>query len=143
MVGTRGLPDKPDEILVPGIATAAEQFAALGIQVVLFRDNPRFKTNPYEGGELRGWDHPSCVNPLPAAMTRPNPLTPIAAQNPNIHTVDTNSEICPQQKCLPLQGNIAVFVDDNHLSAPFSEALVPTIRRQLMGTRVLTSKPKK
>lgn len=143
MVGTRGHPDEPGESLVPGLPEAAAELAAVGIHVVLFRDNPRFKTNPYECGELRGWNHESCVNPLPSRMAGQNPLTKIASSSPKIHTVDTLSEICPQQLCSPLQGNIAVFVDDNHLSRPFSEALLPSLRRQLSGTGVLTAEPQK
>lgn len=138
LVGTRGIVEEPGEQLVPGIAEAAQELADLGMDVVLVRDNPRFSSNPYECGELRGWDSHRCVNLLRAGVPTINPLTDVAAQDPRIHAVDHLQEICPKRRCAPTQGNVAVFIDDNHLSGEFSASLAPSLQTQLVDSGLLS-----
>lgn len=141
LVGTKSLVDAPGEEPIPGLAQELKVLTSQGAEVVLIRDNPRFSFNPYECGELRGWDSDTCVRRLRQGTPDENPNQVLAESTDHVHAVDHLLEMCPERRCAPVQGNIAVFMDDNHLSTPFARSLVTSLRRQLEGTAVLNDDP--
>ncbi|WP_033104746.1 SGNH hydrolase domain-containing protein [Microbacterium profundi] len=47
--------------------------------------------------------------------------------------IDFTPLLCPDAICRPVIGNIAVYIDDNHLTKMFATTLAPAMRAQLGG----------
>ena len=58
-----------------------------------------------------------------------NPAAVIAGDG--VVLIDLSDAICPEQLCVPVIGNIAVYLDTNHLTETFARALSPVMAAQL------------
>ncbi|PWW21332.1 peptidoglycan/LPS O-acetylase OafA/YrhL [Geodermatophilus normandii] len=47
------------------------------------------------------------------------------------HFVSLDDDICDEQMCSAVRGNLLVFRDDSHLSTPFAESLAPQLAAQM------------
>ncbi|WP_114588535.1 acyltransferase family protein [Microbacterium arborescens] len=129
---TRADPGEEDEQLRPGIVEFIERIDAAGIPLVAVRDNPRFEHDMFSC--LLTADEPSdCAVPRSQSLAASNP----ALELPHEHLVhvDLTDWICPDDLCEPAIGNIAVFRDDNHLSASYARSLAPALSQQLGSGR--------
>ncbi len=48
-----------------------------------------------------------------------------------VRVLDLTPAICPEGTCLPVVGNVYVFLDDNHLTGAYATSPVPHRREQL------------
>ncbi|SJM66200.1 acyltransferase 3 [Gulosibacter sp. 10] len=88
--------------------------------VIVLRDNARFESAPYECGVEHGWDSPECEAPV-APPVDPAFVAEIEAAGGV--WADLTEHICPEGVCRPQVGEVAVWFDDDHLTATFVKTL--------------------
>lgn len=128
-VVTTTVPEGQGEVLQRGISKVVDRLTAAGIHVIAVRDNPRFTFDPYLCMSQHGRSAPPCVVPADLLFAEVNPAQALAGDG--VVIVDLTSEICPGGLCVPVIGNIAVYLDTNHLTETFARALAP-----VMGARL-------
>ena len=72
----------------------------------------------------------SCSRPRQEAFNAANHA---AERRLGLDILDVTDYLCNDEYCPPIIGNRLVYLDYGHLSEPFSEALAPVVRRQLLG----------
>ncbi len=45
--------------------------------------------------------------------------------------MDLSDYLCPEDVCFPVIGNVAVYLDDNHLTHMYAATLAPMLAREL------------
>ena len=133
LVVTRATPASP-EVLVEGIREIAEELTANGIQVIAVRDNPRFDFDMYECALEQSEIPPgaaatSCDVPEPGFAVGED-LDDLAALE-GVVAVDFRPWLCPDDMCRGSIGNIAVYIDDNHISDTYGRTLAPMLQAML------------
>ncbi|AXL11751.1 acyltransferase [Microbacterium foliorum] len=124
LVVTRADAQEPERLL-HGIEEAVGELRAADIPVIGVRDNPRFDFDMYECAidESRG-----CEVPRELVLAEENPTSVFADA---VTTVDFTPWLCPWDVCQAAIGNIAVYIDDNHLSRSYARTLSPFLERIL------------
>lgn len=130
MMATRAVPDSPDESLVPGLETTVETLTSVGSQVILIRDNPRFTENMYQCAEQNLADPTVCSRLKSDVLAAENPAASLAEEE-GVHVIDMSSYLCPDDICPATFGDLAIYLDDNHLTWTFAERLSTTFAREL------------
>lgn len=136
MVGTKALAMSPEERIPYGLDGVVDSIAATGTQVVLVRDNPRFDFDMYRCWEDGGAD--SCTVPVGDVLAAENPSDALTREG-SVYTLDLTEYICPDGACVPVVGNVAVFIDDNHLTGSYAATLAPAAQaalREMPGIRL-------
>ncbi|MGK3948142.1 acyltransferase family protein [Microbacterium sp. K2] len=133
LVVTRATPASP-EVLVEGIRDIAEELTASGIQVIAVRDNPRFDVDMYEcaleeSEVAPGTAAASCDVPEPGFAIGDD-LDDLAEAE-GVIAVDFRPWLCPEGVCRASIGNIAVYIDDNHISDTYGRTLAPMLQGML------------
>lgn len=133
LVVTRATPASP-EVLVEGIREIADELTANGIQVIAVRDNPRFDFDMYECALEQSEIPPgaaatSCDVPEPGFAVGED-LDDLAALE-GVVAVDFRPWLCPDDMCRGSIGNIAVYIDDNHISDTYGRTLAPMLQAML------------
>lgn len=119
-----------DEHIQPGAPERWEQITDTGTQLVLHRGTPRPGEDVADCLAVSG-DPASCgANFDRLAST--NPLLHESLPE-GTHILDFTDQICPDQKCDAVVGNIAVYYDGSHLSTYYVESMVPVLESQLRG----------
>lgn len=124
IVMTRADADEPERLL-DGIDEAVDALRDAEIPVIGVRDNPRFSFDMYE-----------CATDATSACDVPREEV-LAAENPAdafsdvVTVVDFTPWLCPWDMCRATIGNIAVYIDDNHLSRTYARTLAPFLDRIL------------
>ncbi|KJL28406.1 acyltransferase family protein [Microbacterium oxydans] len=134
LVVTRADATAPERLL-DGIEDAVEEMRAADIPVIGVRDNPRFSFNMY----LCAIDESTeCAVPREDVLADENPAL---ALPDGITLVDFTPWLCPWDVCEAAIGNVAVYIDDNHLSRSYALTLAPFLERILTesGTAALPS----
>lgn len=117
-----------EEVLVEGIGDIAAAFTAQGIEVIAVRDTPRFDFDMY-----------ACVVTAPQAeqcdiedigFADEDAMAQLGSQE-GVTAVDVRPWLCPGGICRGVIGNIAVYLDDNHLSASYGRTLAPMVKEML------------
>lgn len=124
IVVTRADADEPERLL-DGIEEAVESLRAADIPVIGVRDNPRFSFDMYECAVD---DTRTCAVPMEEVLASENPAS---AFSDDITVVDFTPWLCPWDMCQATIGNIAVYIDDNHLSRTYARTLAPFLDRIL------------
>ncbi|ROZ63544.1 acyltransferase [Kocuria soli] len=96
-----------------------------GRRVVGIRDIPRF-TEPGADCALQSRTDgaPECTRGHPM-LGQPDPAQPLADANPLFSEVDLVDQVCPDEKCPAVIGNMYVQWDSGHLTVPFTRSLAP------------------
>lgn len=126
---TRSDPGEDDEQLRPGIERFLDRMQDAGIPVLGVRDNPRFAYDMFEcviGAE----DPLDCAAPRSASLADRNPAE-VLADRPGLSLLDLTPWICPDDLCVGVIGNVAVYRDDNHLTRSYARTLAPNLSEQL------------
>ncbi|GAB3631144.1 acyltransferase family protein [Microbacterium shaanxiense] len=118
--------DGPNERMLAGIDDVTAGFAEEGMRVIGVRDNPRFGIDMYECALVNG----DCDRAVGDAMQLENPAAELADW---VTLIDFTPQLCPDGICRAAIGNIAVYIDDNHLTKMFAKTLAPAMRAQLGG----------
>lgn len=120
------------ETLQPGIPRVVDRLTAAGIEVIAVRDNPRFTFDPYLCMSEHGRSAPQCMVAADLLFAERNPAEALAGDG--VVVVDLSAEICPEGLCVPVIGNIAVYLDTNHLTETFARALAPAMGAHLTAS---------
>ncbi|WP_191966630.1 acyltransferase family protein [Microbacterium testaceum] len=128
---TRSDAGEDDERLRPGIERFLDRMDDAGVQVWGVRDNPRFTFNMYDC-VVEADDPLDCAVPRSASLADRNPADDL--DRAGLHLVDLTPWICPDDLCVGVIGNVAVYRDDNHLSRLYARSLSPTLSDELPTT---------
>ena len=133
------------EVLPDGSDAAIQQLLDRDIDVLAFRDTPRWSENEYQcaeavidaGGTPAEADE-SCGAAARDKLAPENPAAPLAnlrGPEASVTLFDLTPQICPGGRCSPVLGDVYVYMDDDHLTRLFvEEALAPTVSRELEAT---------
>lgn len=116
----------------PGFVEQWRHLADLDIPVLAFRDNPRF-----------AYDVPDCVRQEgregdPCGVDRAEvyadePPYALLDVPPNVTFIDLADQICDEERCPAVIGNVLVYLDDNHLTASYATTIAPLIEDQVLA----------
>ena len=123
LTGSKAAPMSTDERIPSGIERRIEAIVDAGSQVLLVRDNPRFDFDMYRCWEAEV-DESDCEVPVSDVLAEQNPASALA-QDGSVYALDLSEYVCPDGMCTPVVGNVAVFLDDNHLTATYARTLAP------------------
>lgn len=130
LIGSRAVAESPDERLPLGIEERVDQIVASGSDVLLIRDNPRYETNMYRCVEDNGREAAECTRPRADVSAEINPAAELGSRD-RVHAVDLLDFLCPEETCQAVIGNVAVYLDQSHLSASYAATLTPAMRDAL------------
>ncbi|MEV7609477.1 acyltransferase family protein [Microbacterium sp. NPDC089320] len=133
LVVTRATPASV-EVLVEGVREIVDELTANGIQVIAVRDNPRFDFDMYEcvlaeSDAGPGADAASCDVPE-LAFADEDDFADLTSDD-GVIAVDYRPWLCPDGVCRGSIGNVAVYIDDNHLSDSYGRTLAPMLAEML------------
>ncbi|MEX5275655.1 acyltransferase family protein [Kocuria sp. CPCC 205261] len=118
------------ETVHDNLTSAIRRLTGRGTTVVGIRDNPRFKEGLTQCALTLGRDNPQCIQ-VPPAVMQDDPQKALTDVIDGYVSVDMTSFICPGGSCHPIVGNVYVFADTNHLSAPYGLSLTDAFGGQL------------
>ena len=127
----------PEERVSPGMDEALPQLTAQGTPVLAFRDQPRLVgIQPTECVEEHGADSPLCAVPASDMFSPQRPDAELlsrtdAAGDGRVIPIDMTAQYCPGGTCTPVIGNVAVYLDENHVSATYARSTSGELQRQL------------
>lgn len=131
LVVTRASP-MSEEVLLEGIEEIAATLTGAGIDVMAVRDNPRFEFDMYEC-ELVGEASCDVVDQGLADEVAFEEFT----ERDGIVAVDFRHWLCPSGICQGAIGNVAVYLDDNHLSDTYGRTLAPMLATMIDAGGIL------
>lgn len=127
-VVTRSDAGEDDEKVRPGIERFIDRMDAAGIEVLGMRDNPRFAFDMF-GCVTDAVDPLECAVPRSASLADSNPAE--ALVGPRLSLLDLTPWICPDDLCVGVIGNVAMYRDDNHLTRLYARTLGPSLAEKL------------
>ncbi|WP_229055118.1 acyltransferase family protein [Aeromicrobium sp. Leaf350] len=130
LITTKVTPQEPERLLT-GVDIAVAELLDAGIDVISVRDNPRFSFNMYECAVDVARD---CVVPREHVLAATDPGLELDAR---VLQVDFSPWFCPGGRCDGAVGNIAVYLDDNHVTRSFGATLTPVLAQQIREQREL------
>ncbi|NLU79731.1 acyltransferase [Micromonospora sp. HNM0581] len=109
------------------------EIASAELPVVVLRDTPYHR---YDIAECVSVNHnrlTRCASPRSQALEGGGGPAheQAASSNDNVHLVDLNEAICPQDRCAPVIGGVLVYRDSNHLTATYVRTLTPRLDHAL------------
>lgn len=127
-VVTRSDAGEDDEKVRPGIDRFIDRMDAAGIEVLGMRDNPRFAFDMF-GCVTDAVDPLECAVPRSASLADSNPAEALVGSR--LSLLDLTPWICPDDLCVGVIGNVAMYRDDNHLTRVYARTLGPSLAEQL------------
>ncbi len=119
-----------------GVDTAVQELLDAGIDVISVRDNPRFTFNMYRCAIDVAW---GCAVPREHLLAATDPGLDL---DDRVLQVDFTPWFCPGHRCDAVVGNIAIYIDDNHVTRSYGHTLAPVLTQQIGEQRdLLTSLP--
>ena len=133
LVVTRATPSSP-EVLVEGVGEVVDALTRHGIEVLAVRDNPRFDFDMYECAIAESEPAPGkrveTCGVADIGLESADELDALAAKD-GVTLIDFRPWLCPDGVCRGAIGNIAVYIDDNHLSNAYGRTLAPILKTML------------
>lgn len=123
-IGSKAVPETDQERLPRGLEDVVARVAASGTDVLLVRDNPRFEEDMFACLERAG---DACGRDRLAVQAAENPSQELA-DDPRVWALDLTDYLCPDGRCRAAIGNVAVYLDDNHLTGSYARSLAPAVR---------------
>lgn len=131
MMGSKATPEDAGEYRIGGIETYVDRLTDAGIGVVLIRDNPRFDEDMFACIEDHGAVADECRRDVDNVLAPHNPAAGLARDE--VKVVDLTAYLCPDDECLSVIGGVAVYLDDNHITATYARSLAPAMAAALGG----------
>ncbi|MGV3246835.1 acyltransferase family protein [Rothia sp. 11254D007CT] len=129
LISTRPQDGIPDERLVNGIDAVANLAESYGGKIISVRDNPRFAQNMFECSQRENTS--SCSVPRSQVLASMDPAQPVLDRFSNVYEVDLSNYYCPEGYCVPVIGNVALYMDNNHITAQYGKTLSGAVMQQL------------
>jgi hypothetical protein len=127
-----GVGGSADDAWAKGWATSTKRLKAPGTKVVYINDTPWPKGNVPECLAGHPGDMRSCAQPTKIAVgSARRPMMANAAAEAGAKVVDPMPWFCTLSICPPVVGNTLVYIDDSHVSTPYSKFLAPLLAEQL------------
>lgn len=130
LMGSRAEADSAGEYVPQDLPRRVEQLAAAGSQILLVRDNPRFGYDMFACVERYGPQGDRCRVPRSEALAPEYPAEPLTAAE-SVHAADLSDYLCPEDVCESVIGNVAVYLDDNHLTGSYARSLSVPLKVEL------------
>ena len=102
------------------------------IDVFAIRDNPWMNFDVPYCVDVNGADLNKCIVEREEVLLSESPWSQLEETPINVHYTDLNDYICDKDFCNPIEGNVLVYRDDNHISAAYSRTLGPMLKERLM-----------
>ena len=118
------------EHTLEGVEKSIDRITNLGIPVLLIRDNPRFTFDSYQCTEQFGADEPKCATEVGQALAASDPSEELL--QPGVSTIDLTELFCPDGACIPVIGNVNVYIDRDHLSLVYARTLYPVLEEEIL-----------
>ena len=113
-----------DAEMARGYAGAWTPLLDQGIPIVAMEETPQFTFNPPQCLGTPGKSIDDCSQTLASILARQPSRIVLAAQDePRVGVIDPSPGMCPDGTCRPEIGNVLVYRDNTHLSAPFAISL--------------------
>lgn len=125
MMGTKAEPEGSGERVPRGLDDVIDRVSAERTQVLLVRDNPRFEVDMFGCIEEHGPESGLCKRERSDVLAKWNPAERL--ESDRVHILDLTEYLCPNGICEPVIGNVAVYMDDNHLSWAYARTLAPAV----------------
>lgn len=119
----------PRENVFRATHDVAHKLLDAGIQVIGMRDFVRMPMSLTLCLESYTFDQ--CSIDAKQQFMEPRADHVFIDSHPNIYGVDVNEQICPDEICVPIIGNIHVFLDTDHITKTYSRTLQTFIAEQL------------
>lgn len=127
LVVTKTATDSPDETLILGVRELIEQLTDAGIKVVGVRDNLRSEGDLYECQPREEAYLPllgGCLLPEADYFPRQSPAETLTDID-GFTFFDFTDAYCQNGVCPTVIGNVAVYMDRNHVTKAYSETVAP------------------
>ena len=118
------------EHTLEGVELSIERLTQLGIPIVLIRDNPRFTFDSYQCVEQADDPERECSTTVAQALDSTNPAEVL--EGDGVANIDLTDLYCPDGICLPVIGNVNVYIDADHLSLVYSRSMSPVVEEELV-----------
>lgn len=120
---TAAIPD-----VASGLRKTVKRFAALGIPVVVIRDNPRAALDVPVCVSRDTLNTARCEFDREKSLPSDQALLAKVVGIKGVHVVDLDSTICPPKPRCPVVSNgILMYRDDDHMTATYSTSLAPRL----------------
>ncbi|MFC8304075.1 acyltransferase family protein [Specibacter sp. NPDC057265] len=129
---TSALPEVAEQLDSSWVEEAAALNAA-GIQVLAFRDTPRFMQSVPECLENNPNDYAQCSTPTNEIYPAVSPTDPPPPVLGKTSFIDLTSSFCSETSCPAVIGNVVVYKDDNHVTATYMKTLRPIFEREFLA----------
>lgn len=123
MMGTKAEREGSGERVPRGLDDVIDRVSGEQTQVLLVRDNPRFDVDMYGCIEEHGPESALCKRERSDVLAKWNPAERL--QSDRVDVLDLTEYLCPNGICEPVIGNVAVYMDDNHLTWAYARTLAP------------------
>lgn len=120
------------ESVVPGLDETITRLSELGIDIIGLRDQPRLPEDPAYCMDVQ--DEEACVFPADEIFGPDELNTDLARHATSwgtFHPVDLTPWICPDGYCVPVIGNVRVYLDQAHITQLYATTLAPGLDEQL------------
>lgn len=115
-----------------GFVDAWTRLSDAGIPVLAVRDNPRFDFRPPDCLQEKGRGAPDCGAERDAWYPAVPSYVAVPGVPPDVRFLDFTDLLCtPDGKCPGEIGNVLVYMDDNHLTATFTESMAPVVEQRI------------
>lgn len=139
VVGTRATLDLADEQVTGplgstgtaldawqiGMRRLVEELSLSAGTVRVVLDTPALDEQPADCLSAVGATMGTCTADIPSLVTDVNARTRAAAASTGVGVVDMTPYLCAENRCPMVVSNIAVYADDNHLSATYVDHITP------------------
>lgn len=130
-VGNRSVADSPELTVADSLVEHTERITALGVPVILMRDNPRFSQSPstclaQQRDQVIGIE--TCSVPrdhVLADVDLSEALPTTLADDPLVLTIDLADLFCTGDVCPPAIGGRVIYIDNNHPTRAYVQTLAP------------------
>ncbi|HLS00512.1 MAG TPA: SGNH hydrolase domain-containing protein, partial [Beutenbergiaceae bacterium] len=104
------------------------------IPVIELLDNPTPRGNVYECVADNLDDLQACTFDREEALQSSGDAAQIASaeQVPGVQTIDMTDQICPEETCVPVIGNVLVYRQGSHITDTYVRTLTPDLADQLV-----------
>lgn len=123
------------EAPLPGYDQRAQILLDAGIDVIGTRDIPRLDSSPIDCVADFEADPSRCAFDISEQYAPEPPLPQLTGRNEPgrgaFYTLDATEQICPQDRCVPIIGNVYVWLDAAHITQTYAATLASSTAGQL------------